>query len=77
MIESKALAAAIREEIDNAPERVLMKQLAARLGYNRWSVSRALNKGRFTEPLLRRFAFLFPAIKRNHTFISIFTHESQ
>ena len=71
VIVSLDLAHAIREEVSTARVRLTVKQLAASMGYSRWSVSMALNRGHFTDPILRRFAYLFPAIKQNQSYSNI------
>ena len=77
VIISKPLANAIREEVGSARVRLTVKQLAASMGYSRWSVSMALNRGHFTEPILRRFAYLFPSIKQNPAYSSIINQKAR
>jgi predicted DNA-binding transcriptional regulator AlpA len=73
MIKSPEMAAILREQIAQSQERILRKQLAQRLGYHRRSVYDAIELGKFTEPILLRFAFIFPSIKQNPTYIHLIT----
>jgi len=68
MIQSLEVRDFLREEIHGQEKRILQKQLCIRLGYSRARVSLALTQGKFSEGLLRRFAFVFPSLKHNETY---------